>query len=48
MSDDTVVDAVRDALDGGASARDAATAVAAELGVARRRAYEVALTLRKP
>ncbi len=31
----------------GASARDAATAVAAELGVARRRAYEVALTQRK-
>ncbi len=47
VSDDTVVDAVRDALGGGASARDAATAVAAELGVARRRAYEVALTLRK-
>ncbi|MGZ8761774.1 MAG: 16S rRNA (cytidine(1402)-2'-O)-methyltransferase [Acidimicrobiia bacterium] len=48
VSHDTVVDAVRDALDSGASARDAATAVAAELGVARRRAYEVALTLRNP
>ena len=46
VSDDTVVDAVRDALESGASARDAATAVAAELGVGRRRAYEVALTLR--
>jgi 16S rRNA (cytidine1402-2'-O)-methyltransferase len=47
VSDDTVADAVREALENGASARDAATAVAAELGVARRRAYEVALTLRK-
>jgi 16S rRNA (cytidine1402-2'-O)-methyltransferase len=46
VSDATVVDAVRDALESGASARDAATSVAAELGVARRRAYEVALTLR--
>ncbi len=46
VSEAMVVDAVRDALEGGASARDAANAVAAELGVARRRAYEVALTLR--
>jgi 16S rRNA (cytidine1402-2'-O)-methyltransferase len=48
VSDERVVDAVRDALEGGASARDAATAVAAELGVARRRAYDAALTLRNP
>ena len=47
VSDDTVAEAVRDALANGASARDAATTVAAELGVARRRAYEVALTQRK-
>lgn len=39
-------DAVRAELDGGASARDAAAAVAAELGVARRGVYEIAVRLR--
>jgi 16S rRNA (cytidine1402-2'-O)-methyltransferase len=47
VDDAVVVTAVRDALDDGASARDAATSVAAGLGIARRRAYDVALTLRK-
>jgi hypothetical protein len=37
---------VRGRLDAGASARDAATHVAAVLGVPKRRAYEVALRLR--
>jgi 16S rRNA (cytidine1402-2'-O)-methyltransferase len=47
VSDDVVTEAVRDALARGVSARDAATTVAAELGVARRRAYEISLTLRQ-
>jgi 16S rRNA (cytidine1402-2'-O)-methyltransferase len=47
VSDATVTYAVRDALERGASARDAATSVAAELGIPRRRAYDVALILRK-
>jgi hypothetical protein len=46
VDDDTLAQAVHVALHHGASARDAATAVARDLGVPRRRAYEVALRLR--
>jgi 16S rRNA (cytidine1402-2'-O)-methyltransferase len=46
VDDDTLARAVHVALHHGASARDAATAVARDLGVPRRRAYEVALRLR--
>ena len=46
--DDAVRDAVAGALAEGLSVRDAASSVAAELGVARRRAYDVALTLARP
>jgi hypothetical protein len=42
-----VVAALRRHVDGGASWRDAASAVAAELGVARRRVYEQALAMRR-
>ena len=45
-TDDAVEAAVAEALDGGSTARDAATAVAARLGVPKRRAYEVAVRLR--
>ena len=41
------VRAVQDALDRGLSARDTAAEVSAALGVAKRRAYELAVTLRK-
>ena len=41
--DDTVIEALRAARAAGASTRDAADAVAADLGVGRRRAYELAL-----
>jgi len=44
-AEDDVVDAVRAALAAGRSTRDAAAEVAAELGVAKRRAYEVAVAL---
>jgi 16S rRNA (cytidine1402-2'-O)-methyltransferase len=44
--DSEVEDAIRAALADGRSARDAATEVAAELGVPRRRAYSVATRLR--
>jgi 16S rRNA (cytidine1402-2'-O)-methyltransferase len=44
--DDALLVAVRQRLDAGDSARDAAAAVAAQLGVPKRRAYEVAITLR--
>jgi len=44
-SDASVEAAVRARLDAGASARDAAAAVAAELDVPKRRAYEVAVAL---
>lgn len=43
--DDDVEAALQAHLDAGASARDAAAAVAAELGVPKRRAYEVATRL---
>ncbi len=46
VDDDVLTGAVRAAMTGGASARDAATAVARDLGVPRRRAYDVALQLR--
>lgn len=46
--DDAVRAAVAGALAEGLSVRDAASSVAAELGVARRRAYDVALTLARP
>jgi 16S rRNA (cytidine1402-2'-O)-methyltransferase len=44
--DDQILDALRAELDAGMSARDAAAAVAADLGVAKRRAYELAIQLR--
>ncbi|HET9770504.1 MAG TPA: 16S rRNA (cytidine(1402)-2'-O)-methyltransferase [Acidimicrobiia bacterium] len=43
--DDDVADALREELAGGASTRDAASAVAARLGVPRRRAYNLATSL---
>jgi 16S rRNA (cytidine1402-2'-O)-methyltransferase len=46
--DDAITAAVKARLEQGASKKDAAAAVAAELGVARRRAYDVALSLGKP
>jgi 16S rRNA (cytidine1402-2'-O)-methyltransferase len=46
-SDAAVEDAVRDALVRGLSARDTAAEVATALGVPKRRAYELAVTLRK-
>jgi 16S rRNA (cytidine1402-2'-O)-methyltransferase len=46
VDDDTVVRAVTDALESGASARDAAATVARDLGVPRRRAYDAALRVR--
>jgi 16S rRNA (cytidine1402-2'-O)-methyltransferase len=45
-SDAEVTAALADALGGGASVRDAATRVAADLGVGRRHAYDLALRLR--
>ncbi|HEX7096399.1 MAG TPA: 16S rRNA (cytidine(1402)-2'-O)-methyltransferase [Acidimicrobiales bacterium] len=45
-SDDDIRHALAAELDGGASTRDAAAIVAAELGVARRRAYALATELR--
>jgi 16S rRNA C1402 (ribose-2'-O) methylase RsmI len=46
VDDDTLMLAVRAAIADGASARDAATTVARDLGVPKRRAYEVALRVR--
>lgn len=46
--DQTVGDAVRARLASGASVRDAATEVASELGIPRRRAYDIANALRRP
>ncbi len=43
-TDDAVVAALRREMDAGASTRDAASAVAARMGVPRRRAYELATT----
>jgi hypothetical protein len=46
--DDTQVhDALRGRLERGDTLRDAATAVAGELGVSRRRAYDLALEMRQ-
>jgi 16S rRNA (cytidine1402-2'-O)-methyltransferase len=45
--DEDVVEALQDALGAGATLRDAATTVAVELGVSRRRAYDLALGLRR-
>ena len=44
VTDGAVRDAVVEAMDAGASARDAAAAVAKRLGIAKRRAYESAVT----
>lgn len=46
-TDEALDDAVRDALRRGLSAKDAAAEVATTLGVPKRRAYELAVTLRK-
>jgi 16S rRNA (cytidine1402-2'-O)-methyltransferase len=46
-SDDTVEEALRAQLAGGASTRDAAAAVATRLGVGRKRAYALATSLRR-
>ena len=43
--DGALVDALRDELAAGATARDAARAVAARLGVPRRRVYDLATRL---
>lgn len=45
--DDTLVTALRDEISSGASARDAAAAVADAFGVPRRRAYDLAITYAK-
>jgi len=45
--DDDVADALRRRLGAGASLRDAAASVAGDLGVSRRRAYDLALELRR-
>ena len=45
--DDEVADALRRRLEAGDTLRDAAAAVAGELGVSRRRAYDLALELRR-
>jgi len=45
--DATIDEAIRDELDAGKSARDAAAAVAEVLGIAKRRAYERALAVRR-
>lgn len=47
VTDDVIGAAVAQAIAAGASARDAAAAVAKELGVAKRRAYELAVTTMK-
>ena len=46
VDDDVLERAVVDAMTGGATARDAAATVARDLGVARRRAYDMALRVR--
>jgi 16S rRNA (cytidine1402-2'-O)-methyltransferase len=46
-TEEALDDAVRDALGRGLSAKDAAAEVATSLGVPKRRAYELAVTLRK-
>jgi hypothetical protein len=47
VTDEALEDAVRDALGRGLSARDTAAEVVSALGVPKRRAYELAVTLRK-
>jgi 16S rRNA (cytidine1402-2'-O)-methyltransferase len=47
VTDETIAASVEDALGRGLSARDAAAEVAATLGVPKRRAYELAVTLRR-
>jgi 16S rRNA (cytidine1402-2'-O)-methyltransferase len=47
VDDDVLADALRSRVSAGASLRDASSAVARELGVPRRRAYELALRLRQ-
>jgi 16S rRNA (cytidine1402-2'-O)-methyltransferase len=47
VTDEALEEAVRDALERGLSARDAAAEISAALGVQKRRAYELGLTLRK-
>ncbi len=46
VTEEALEEAVRDALDRGLSARDAAAEISAALGVPKRRAYELGLTLR--
>ena len=46
-SDEVVASAVADELAAGTSVRDAATRVSSSLGVAHRRAYEIALATRR-
>jgi 16S rRNA (cytidine1402-2'-O)-methyltransferase len=46
VDDDAIVAALRAALDAGSSARDAAASVAADLGIPKRRAYQLATELR--
>ncbi len=46
VGDDLLLQAVTDAMSGGASARDAAASVARDLGVPHRRAYDAALRVR--
>jgi 16S rRNA (cytidine1402-2'-O)-methyltransferase len=48
VDDEAVRAALQAQLDTGSSARDAAATVASDLGVARRRAYELAIALRSP
>jgi hypothetical protein len=48
VDDETLDDAVRRGLERGLSAKDAAAAAAAELGVPRRRAYDAAIARRRP
>jgi 16S rRNA (cytidine1402-2'-O)-methyltransferase len=45
--DDDVADALRSRLGAGSSLRDAAASVAGDLGISRRRAYDLALELRR-
>jgi len=47
IDDDTLAAALDDAMEGGASARDAAATVASRFGVARRRAYDMAAARRR-
>ena len=46
-TDDDIMSAVREKISGGTSTKDAATEVAEQLGVSRRRAYELALDVKR-